>query len=146
MNKNPQYFAVRICLFNHFRRGQKLVYNFPLGTIFWPIFLVGGAHRGLREGGFLNKPWIVSKRWTLLIGGHLSFRKRKSTNCRPNITLRQIIEDDTGLSGNYLATAMSDREKLRKGLCVLHLTKASSTSKFFPMVSANWRMESLKNV
>ena len=33
---------------------------------------------------------------------------------RPNITLRQIIEDDTGLSGKDLATAMSDRDKWRK--------------------------------
>ena len=32
---------------------------------------------------------------------------------RPNITLREIIEDDTGLSGKDLTAAMSDREKRR---------------------------------
>ena len=46
MEKRTRYFAAaRICLFNHFRRGQKLEYNFQLGTIysnFWnytPIFV-----------------------------------------------------------------------------------------------------------
>ena len=28
MEKITWYFAVRICLFDHFRRGQKLEYNF----------------------------------------------------------------------------------------------------------------------
>ena len=55
MEKITLYFAVRICLFNHFRRGQKLEYNFPQGTIFWPIFPVGmGSHR-VCEKGVLNK-------------------------------------------------------------------------------------------
>ena len=53
MEKRTLYFTVRICLFNHFRRGQKLEYNFPLGTIFWPIFSVGmGSHRVCEKGVF----------------------------------------------------------------------------------------------
>ena len=42
MAKITRCFAVRICFFDHFRRGQKSEYNLPLGTIFWPIFPVGG--------------------------------------------------------------------------------------------------------
>ena len=40
--------SVRICLLDHFPQRQKLEYNFPLGTIFWPIFPVrGGIPLGL---------------------------------------------------------------------------------------------------
>ena len=48
MEKITLYFVVGICLFNHFQRGQILEYNFPLGTIFWPIFSSGeGVPPGL---------------------------------------------------------------------------------------------------
>ena len=51
MVKITRYFAVRICLFNYFRRGQKLEYNFPNGAIFWSIFPVGGGPTGsVRRG------------------------------------------------------------------------------------------------
>ena len=53
MEKITLYFVVGICLFNHFQRGQILEYNFPLGTIFWPIFPVGrGSHRVCEKGVF----------------------------------------------------------------------------------------------
>ena len=42
IEKITRYFAMRIYLFNHFRWGQELDYNFPLGKIFLSTFLVGG--------------------------------------------------------------------------------------------------------
>ena len=33
-------------------REQKMEYNFPLGTIFWPIFQVGGGPTGSVRRGF----------------------------------------------------------------------------------------------
>ena len=48
MEEITLYFVVGIRLFNNFQRGQILEYNFPLGTIFWPIFPVGwGVPLGL---------------------------------------------------------------------------------------------------
>ena len=47
MEKITLYFVVGIRLFNNFQRGQILEYNFPLGTIFWPIFPVGRVLPGL---------------------------------------------------------------------------------------------------
>ena len=53
IEKITLYFVVGIRLFNHFQRGQILEYNFPLGTIFWPIFPVGwGSHRVCEKGVF----------------------------------------------------------------------------------------------
>ena len=43
--------VVGIRIFNHFQRGRILEYNFPLGTIFWPIFPVGrGSTGSVRRG------------------------------------------------------------------------------------------------
>ena len=43
--------VVGIRIFNHFQRGRILEYNFPLGTIFWPIFPVGRwSHRVCEKG------------------------------------------------------------------------------------------------
>ena len=53
VEKITVYFVVGIRLFNHFKRGQILEYNFPLGTIFLPIFQVGrGSHRVCEKGVF----------------------------------------------------------------------------------------------
>ena len=41
MEKIARHFPVAIFFINHYWWGQKLKYNFPLGTIFWPIFPVG---------------------------------------------------------------------------------------------------------
>ena len=35
-------------------REQKIKYNFPLGTIFWPIFPVGGGPSGSVRRGCYN--------------------------------------------------------------------------------------------
>ena len=44
-------FVVVIRLFNYFQRGRILEYNFPLGTISWPIFPAGrGSHRDCEKG------------------------------------------------------------------------------------------------
>ena len=51
IEKITRYFTVRIYLFQHFRRGQNLEYNFPLGTIFGPIFPVERVPSGSGEGG-----------------------------------------------------------------------------------------------
>ena len=54
IEKITLYFVVGIRLINHFQREQILEYNFPLGTIFWPIFPVGrGSHRVCEKGVLL---------------------------------------------------------------------------------------------
>ena len=49
--KITRYFAVRICLFNYFRRGRKLEHNFPLGDDILANFSSGrGSHRVCKKG------------------------------------------------------------------------------------------------
>ena len=55
MEKITLSFVVGIHLFkNHFQPLQILEYNFPLGTIFWPIFPVErGVHRVCEKGVYI---------------------------------------------------------------------------------------------
>ena len=51
MEKITSIFCSEDLFIYHFRWGQTLEYNFPLGTIFWSIFPVGGDPTGsVRRG------------------------------------------------------------------------------------------------